>query len=161
SASDIQRALGVDYVLDGSVRRVADRVRVAARLVRTSDRAQLWAGEYDRRIVDLLGLQREGGETMARALALTILPGDTSPPAARTWPQVSDLSLEGRRLLRREGSDSADLSLAAFGRAIALDPGFAPAWAGLATAQAQRRVRPGDRLPEARDAALKALALDD
>jgi len=161
SVTEIRQTLGVDYVLEGSVRRVGDRVRVAARLVRTSDRAQLWAGEYDRRVVDLLGLQREVGETMARALALRILPGAAPPPAAATSPQVYDLYLEGRRLLRQEGSDSADLGLAAFGRAIAIDPGFAPAYAGLATAHAQRRVVPGDRLPEARDAALKALALDD
>jgi TolB-like protein/DNA-binding winged helix-turn-helix (wHTH) protein len=158
----IRRELGVDYVLEGSVRRDGERLRVTAQLIRTADHVHLWAGEYDRRMADMLDLQRDVGEQIARALALKILPTkDCALPAAATSPEAYDQYLRGRYYLGGTGSDSLGQSLIFFRKAIELDPGFAPAYAGLASALLGRPVPPRVSRPEAREAGLKAVALDD
>jgi TolB-like protein/DNA-binding winged helix-turn-helix (wHTH) protein len=156
----IRQELGVDYLLEGAIRPVGDRIRVTARLIRAEDAVQLWTGEYTRHAGDLLDVQREIGEQITRALALNLLPQEDRPvPAAATSPEAYDHYLQGRHHLGAMEPGSLNASVDAFRKTIALDPRFAPAYAGLATAL--MRATAGAGRFEAREAALKAVALDE
>jgi TolB-like protein/DNA-binding winged helix-turn-helix (wHTH) protein/Tfp pilus assembly protein PilF len=158
----LRRELHVDYVLEGTIRHGGDRLRVTARLIRAEDEVNLWTGGYNRESVDLLDLQQEVSEQIARALAVRILPeADRALPAAATSREAYDHYLQGRYHLRAYEPGSLDASIASFRKTIDLDPGFAPAYSGLAAALLRRFTPSHDTRPEAREAALEAVALDE
>jgi TolB-like protein/DNA-binding winged helix-turn-helix (wHTH) protein/Tfp pilus assembly protein PilF len=153
--AEIARALRADYVLEGSVRRVEDRVRVVAQLIRTDDESHVWSSAFQRETDDLLQLQVELGETISRGLALNLVPDAETSGATR--PEVYEVYLRGRQL-----TESGPLSeaVALLERAVRLDPAFARAWVALA--QAHRGSMHDPRaLASARTALSRALALDD
>ena len=158
----IGRSLGADYVLEGSVRRVGTRIRVQAQLVRVADGSHVWASAFQRESDDLMALQVELGQTIAEGLALKLLPPDSRMAAAATKPEAYEDYLRGRGFLAasRFGEARAPLE-----RAVAVDPGFAPAWAALArvynAAPPQTAVTGGGMRALARDSVSRALALDD
>ena len=78
SIHEIARELGVDFVLEGTVRRGGDRVRITAQLIRAADQVDLWAESYDRTLVDILAIQTEVANHIGRSLAMELLPGDPS-----------------------------------------------------------------------------------
>jgi TolB-like protein/DNA-binding winged helix-turn-helix (wHTH) protein len=168
AGKDIRRIgseLGVDYVLEGSVRREGDRVRITAQLIQVSDQTHLWAETYDRSRAGALTIQSEVAALLARSLALELLPSETSEPARGTDnPEAHDLYLKGRYLWGRGAAGDLEKSVDYFKRAIEKDPGYALAYAGLADCYrliGMSHLRPPrEVLPKARDAALKALELD-
>lgn len=130
NVQDVGRALGVRYVLEGSVRRAGDRVRITAQLVDAMSQTQLWAESYDHDVRDVLLAQRDVAMRVADALAMSVLHTEAAPRMPS--PEAYDASLRGRAL-RLQGTETS-LRRAAeyFERAIELDPSYAPAHAGLA-----------------------------
>lgn len=132
------RDLGVQYVLEGSVRRADDTLRINVQLVDVESGGQLWAERYDREIADLLALQDEVARDVVSALAISLTSEEEEGlnDASRIDPEAYDLFLEGRTLLRlyslNANADARDY----FERAIALDPGFSRAHAALALSHA-------------------------
>jgi TolB-like protein len=127
--ASIGAALGVAYLLEGSVRKEAGRVRVAAQLVETRTGAQRWSDHFDSDLVDVLKVQDTIAAELARALQLAV-EADTVPRASVKSPEVLDAYLRGLHTpATRAGTEAA---VADFRKALALDPTFAPAAIGLA-----------------------------
>ena len=165
----VGRELGVQYVLEGSVRRNGERVRITAQLIRVSDQTHLWAQEYDRDMKDLLQLQAEIGEEIADAIQLTLGPRPDRSPLRLTRPAANyeayDLYLEGRYFWEKRTSKDFQQAITFFQKATEEDPGYAQAYAGLADSYAMMSgygLEPAnDYMPKARAAALRALQIDD
>ncbi|MBA3317156.1 MAG: tetratricopeptide repeat protein, partial [Gemmatimonadales bacterium] len=161
---DAGRRLGVATVLEGSVRQAGDRVRVNVHLVSVREGFDLWSETYERPPGDVFAMQNEIAQSVVAALRI---PGAGPLPAAPAPTSSLDAYtayLRARYAIGRPGGSDAARAAGLFQEAISLDSGFAPAWAGLAAAHAQRAVaegaRPADAMPAARTAAIRALALD-
>ena len=162
--AQIGRELGVDYILEGSVRREGENVRITAQLIRVRDQAHLWAHNYDRETGGLLALQNELGRAIAQQVQvkLTTLYGVRSINRYAPNPDAYELYLKGRFYLRQRTFDAMDESIQYFQRSIQKDPGFALAYAGLADSYLARATgSPQEFDPKAKAAASRALELDD
>jgi TolB-like protein/DNA-binding winged helix-turn-helix (wHTH) protein/Tfp pilus assembly protein PilF len=167
----IAQDLGVQYVLEGSVRRDADRVRINAQLVQVKGEVPLWSRQYDRDLSNLLTLQgevaHEVGEEIQAALGDGRTPTIASAkvPAPATSFEVYDLYLKGRYFWNKRNADSFRRAAEYFQLAIDKDPNYAPAYAGLADTFALLSsygyAPPEEFIPKARAAALRALQIDD
>jgi TolB-like protein/DNA-binding winged helix-turn-helix (wHTH) protein/Flp pilus assembly protein TadD len=155
SAAEIGRELGVQHLVEGTVRRSGDRVRINAQLIRASDQSQVWAELYEGQIRDILHLQRELGTAITRQILTTLGP---VPRAAREQrrvdPAVYDLYLRARFAWNTRLPSELVSAAAMFRDALKLDPSFAPAWAGLADALLI------EARSEALEAAERAIELD-
>ena len=135
---EIGKALGVRAVLEGSVRKAGDRVRITAQLVNAADGYHLWSESFDRGLEDVFATQAEIAQKLVRALRLSLTPQETKfiERGGTRSAEAYDLYLRGQALLR-DGSDSALPQAAVlFRNAIVADPRFAQAHAGLANALA-------------------------
>ena len=162
----IARRLDVQNVLEGSVQRSKERVRVIVRLVDARSEVQLWTGTWDGTTSDVFAMQDSVVRAIANALQFS-LSGPSASAAITRRPvdaEAHDLYLRGRHFLSRRTPASLDLAVRSFRGAIARDSSFAQAWAGLATAYAMSAPTSGIRtqevFPQAREAADRALALD-
>jgi TolB-like protein/DNA-binding winged helix-turn-helix (wHTH) protein len=162
--AEIGRELGVDYILEGSVRREGGSARITAQLIRVKDQVHLWAHNYDRETGGLLALQNELGKAIAQQVQvkLTTLYGLRSVNKYTPNPEAYELYLKGRFYLRQRTFDAIDMSAEYFQRAVEKDPGFALAYAGLADSYlAHATGVPQEFDPKAKEAASRALELDD
>jgi TolB-like protein/tetratricopeptide (TPR) repeat protein len=168
---DVARELGVDALVEGSVLRSGSRVRITAQLIRGSTDAHVWADSYDRDLQDVLALLTDvsraiAGQVQARLGGPAATAGAPQPVVTpRVQPEAYEAYLRGRQVIGGMTSVRAfSEARAHFKQAVALEPGLAPAWAGLANAAAAAaffRIAPvGESVAEARDAARKALAID-
>ena len=165
----LRRELGADYVLEGSVRRSGDRVRITAQLVQVADQSQVWAKTYERDLSDVLILQSEVAEALARTIAVKLTP-DAQARLARARPirpEAYQDYLRGRFFWNRKTEASLKQALGYFQKAIAADPGYAAAYSGLADSYSSLGASsvvgglpPRQAMPEAKAAALKALQID-
>jgi len=123
--------LGAAYVLEGSIRRAGNRVRITAQLVEASTRKSVWAERYDRQMEDVFAIQEEIARSIAQALRITLTPQEEKTIAIKPTenPQAYDFYLRGRNYTRRE---NIDYGLQMFEQAVQLDPHFALAHAGIA-----------------------------
>ena len=164
------RQIGVQYLLQGSVRRESNKVRIAARLVQVRDQTQIWAREYDRELRDLLTLQGEIAGEVADEIPLALGNGKSFTAPARQ-PALSpeqyeayDLYLRGRYFWNKRTPESFNQAAQTFQQAIAKAPNYARGYAGLADSyvlQGTYYLMPRNEImPKARAAALKALELD-
>jgi TolB-like protein/DNA-binding winged helix-turn-helix (wHTH) protein/Tfp pilus assembly protein PilF len=166
----ISRELGVQYVLEGSIRREADRVRVTAQLVQMKDQTHIWSRQYDRELKSLLALQGEIAQETADEIQLTLGKGHklwatdrkaVSPTSYQTY----DLYLKGRYFWNKRTKDGFQQAANYFQQSIASDPNYARAYAGLADTYALMSswsfVPQTEAIPKARAAALRAMQLDD
>jgi TolB-like protein/DNA-binding winged helix-turn-helix (wHTH) protein/tetratricopeptide (TPR) repeat protein len=155
--------LGVDHVLEGTVQRAGDRMRVTARLVRVSDRAQMWARTYDHDVRDVLALQARVASDVARSVA-GMLAADARPRPAPVDPEVYRLLAQARHFWHQRTRDGYEKALAAYREASQRDPSSAAARAGIAQSflgLAQFGVVPGpEAYRQAREAVRRALELD-
>ena len=165
-AAQIARELGVAYLLEGSVRRDAGRVRVTAQLIQTSDQTHIWADSFDRDLGDILNLQREVARAIAGKIQLTLSQQVEArlAGAPRVSAQAYEAYLEGRQALDQRSRASFQRGVDAFSRAISIDANDPRAYAGLARVYALAPVfgaKPSETLPKARENAMRALELDD
>jgi TolB-like protein/DNA-binding winged helix-turn-helix (wHTH) protein/Tfp pilus assembly protein PilF len=161
---EIGDELGVDYLLEGSVRRAGERVRITAQLVQAGDGTQLWAETYDRDRRDVLDVQAEVGAEVARALELELLPEAARRPRTPPDPAAWDDYLRGRYLAHRGERDDLLRSLEPLERAIGREPAFAEAHAAMADSLHRLvmsgGLSPRQGYPRAEAAARQAVALD-
>ena len=164
TAAQIGQELGVDYLLDGSVRRVGERVRVIAQLVDASKQTQLWSETYERPVTDVLHIQREIADHLVRSLSIQLLPARAATAAATPVnPESYDKYLLGLHEIGKGTRDGGNKAIGYFTEALARNPEHARIHAALAqayTAVTTYYSSPTDVMPLARDAALRALALD-
>ncbi len=162
----IGRELSVQYVLEGSFRRATDRLRVTAQLIRVKDQSHLWAEDYDRQPQDILSAQDEVALAVAQEIQLRLTPQQSMRLTARVVsPEAHENYLKGRFFWNKRTEDGFRRSIEFFQAAFAKDPNYAEAYAGLADAylllggyglEPQK-----DTLPKAKQAALRAVQIDD
>jgi TolB-like protein/cytochrome c-type biogenesis protein CcmH/NrfG len=162
---EIAEKLKVRHVLEGSVRKAGNRVRIAAQLVEASTGYQLWSERYDRQLEDIFDVQDEIARTIVERLkiAFSVAPAGVLVKASTTNMEAYQLYLKGRASLYKRGVWIAR-ALESFRQAVELDPGYADAWAGLAdayTTQGYYGFAPSrEMLPRALDAARQAVTID-
>ncbi|MDX2034329.1 MAG: winged helix-turn-helix domain-containing protein [Blastocatellia bacterium] len=156
----IRRELGIDYLIEGSVRAEEGLVRITVQLIRTDDQSHLWAESYDRPYRDILGVQREVAESVARSLALELMPGRVQPIVSAN-PQAREALLKGHYQLAKRNGGALQQAIEFFQQAIRLDPGYAAAHAGLAAALMRQSLSPREVQAAARASLRRALELDD
>ena len=166
TVSQIGHELGVDYILEGSVRREGGKVRVSAKLIRVSDQTYLWAQSYDRELADLLDVENYLGRSIAEQVSanLTLQQKVKLSKKRSVNPEAYDLYLRGRFYWNQRTPNALMESIRYFQKAIAEDPDFALAYAGLADAYNFSNIlgvhTPRQSFPQAREAAIKAIQLD-
>ncbi len=165
SVREIGRRLGVETVLEGSVQKAGDRLRVTAQLVEVADGSELWSGDYDEELGDLFGISNQLVDGVVHALGVQTTPDERraiEKPPTQVFGAY-DFYLRGRRYFSQYHGRGMEFALEMFARAIELDPGYALAWAGIADCSAFLYANSG-RDPAHRDRALeasgKALELD-
>jgi TolB-like protein/tRNA A-37 threonylcarbamoyl transferase component Bud32/Tfp pilus assembly protein PilF len=162
----IGRELGVDYVLEGSERHEAGRIRITAELIQVRDQTQLWAESYERELAGVMALQSEVAQKVAGSLALTLLPAEQARLANvhAINPEAYDAYLKGLHHWYMFTPSDFDTALQYYELALAKDPNYAPAYAGVALIWASRSqagwVTHSEATPKAKAAALKAVELD-
>jgi TolB-like protein/DNA-binding winged helix-turn-helix (wHTH) protein len=163
----IGRELGVQYVMEGSVRRDENSVRVTAQLIQTKDQTHLWARQYDREMKGLLPLQAEIAREVADEIQITLdehKPGAAQPPPVPQNYESYDLYLKGQYFFNKRTQPDLEEAVRYFQRATDKDPKYARAYAGLAACYALLPDYSGqpdsDFIANARAAALKALDID-
>ncbi|MEO8561024.1 MAG: BTAD domain-containing putative transcriptional regulator [bacterium] len=166
SLKEIGLLLGATALLDGSVRRVGDRVRIVAQLVDTETDRHLWSETYDRRMTDIFGIQTEVALHIAAALEAELSPDERERMGREPTKDVLayQFYLQGRQWLIKYTAESMTLAVGCFDRAIARDPDFALAHASRAMAYVELvelgAVAPNVGYHNAVDAARRAVAID-
>lgn len=176
NVGEIGRALGVETVLEGSVRKSGDRLRITAQLINASDGYHIWSERYDSEMRDVFELQDEITASVVKALKSKLL-GKPEEPSDQMMALIAELKhhtsdvqayqiyLRGRFFLNKFTTPDAYRSVELFNDALAVEPNFAPAYAGLADAYIMLTemgpLSSHDAMPKAKEAALKALALDE
>jgi serine/threonine-protein kinase len=166
STTEIGNDLNVTTLLQGSVRRSGNRVRIGAQLIRAGDDENIWAETYDRELTDVFGIQSQIAQEIAAALKVKLDPGPSRGIAQRPTenPEAYDLYLRGRFQWNKRVPVSLLKSVELFHQATEKDPGYAAASAGLADAYTLigtfGLLPPGVAFPQARSAAMRALQID-
>jgi TolB-like protein/DNA-binding winged helix-turn-helix (wHTH) protein/Tfp pilus assembly protein PilF len=169
AADQIGRELGVGYLLEGSLRRAGDHVRVSAQLIQVRDQTHLWAESYERDLRDILALQSDVAQAIAWQIDVRLSPQQEARMARvrPIDPRVYELYSKGRYFWNKRSEEGYTRAIHYFEQAIARDPEYAQPYAGLADAYALLGSMPNvelprsEAMPRARAAALKALALDE
>jgi len=159
---EIARTLLVAHVLEGSVRKSGDQVRITAQLIRAVDGYHVWSETWDRKLDDIFKIQDEIAADVVKQLKVTLL--GAAPKARATDPNAYALELQARQLARQGTSRSIDEAIAARRQALAIDPGYVDAWSGIASlymSQANKGLKPIDEsYALARAAVQRALEID-
>jgi serine/threonine protein kinase/Tfp pilus assembly protein PilF len=166
SVEAIGRELGVEYILEGSVRRAGGRVRITVQLIYVCDQTFLWTATYDRQLKDILDIQQDVAKRTAQSLAMELLPSVYNA-RSRAGSRVTDaheLYLRGLYYWNLRTEESFRTAVELLEKAIELDPGYALAHSGLAlvydTLALYSSIPPGLAGMRAKDHAQKALAID-
>jgi serine/threonine protein kinase/tetratricopeptide (TPR) repeat protein len=165
---EIAKELGVGAIVEGSVLRAGERLRITAQLIHAPTDEHLWAESYERGLGDVLALQSDVAQAIAREVQVKLTPQEESrlASAGTVNPDAHEACLRGRFFWHLRTPDSVKKGLECFQRAIALDANFAPAYTGIADSNIVDggrflAVQPNVAYSRAREAALKALELDD
>jgi TolB-like protein/class 3 adenylate cyclase/Flp pilus assembly protein TadD len=163
---DVARQLGVANILEGSVQRSNDRVRVNVQLINALSDAHLWADTYDRQLTDIFAVESEIAKTIAETLQAKLTGSEKTAILKRPTenPEAHELYLKGRFFWNKRTAADLRRSIDYFNEAIKKDPNYAPAYAALAQSwkllPAFNGGAPTDCFPQAEAAARKALELD-
>jgi Tfp pilus assembly protein PilF len=162
SIPEIARLLHVASVLEGSVRKSGDKVRITAQLIRASDGSHLWSDTYDRTLDDIFKVQDEIAAAVVAQLKIKLL--GATPTAKPVDPKAYPLILQAQALTDQQSRDSRAQAAVVYKQALALAPNEARAWAGLARVYMNQtlygEVPAADGARLAKEAANKALAID-
>ncbi len=162
----VGRELGVESVLDGKVQKEGDRIRVTVQMIDVKDGRPLWAETFDENFTNVFSFEDSISQKVVAALPVE-LAGPEKKQLARNYtgnPEAYENYVKGRYAEFRFTPEGLDTAIEYFHRAIALDPGYALAYAGLAdayTTASEDSLSPREALPKAEAAARKAIALDD
>ncbi len=165
-AADIGRELRAGALVEGSVRKAGNKVRVTAQLINANTEGHLWSSKYDRNLDDIFAVQTDIAEQVAGALEVQLLPTEKSAIEKRQTQSMEayTLYLKGRQLWNRRTKDSVDEAMKCFERASQVDPSFALAYVGIAdcyTVMDNFGIIPASELaPKIKQSALRALKLD-
>ena len=166
AANQIGRELHADYLVQGSVRRASDRVRITVQLIQVRDQTDLWAESYDRELKDMLVLQDSVARTIANQIHVTLTPGQQTrlPSPPKLDPEAYEAYLKGRYYWNKRSADALQKALIYFQQAINKDPAYGAAYSGLADCNSGLTwhgfTSPAEALPKANAAALKAIEID-
>lgn len=164
TAAQIGKELGVDYLLEGSVRRADGRVRITAQLIRAPEQANLWSATFERPLEDVLQIQREIAGKITYSLSIHLLPAEANSASAHPVNFESyDKYLLGLHDLGQGTRESINLAVTHFQEGIAIDPRDARLYSGLGEAYEELTTyysSPAEMMPKVKAAALQALQLD-
>jgi eukaryotic-like serine/threonine-protein kinase len=164
---EIASQLGVAHILEGSVQKSGDAVRVNVQLIKAANDSHLWADTFDRKLTDIFSVESEVAKAIADTLKAKLTGAEEQLIAARPTSDVTayELYLKGRVLWGKRGGDNIRQAIAFYEQAIVRDPNYAPAYAGLAEAYVILPIYTDaparEAYANAKAAALKALQLDD
>src|SRR5262245_957358 len=162
NASEIGKKLNVATLLEGTLRREGSRIRVTAELINARSGFRLWSNTYERELQGMFALQDEITRAIVDALKLKL--AASQPAEQQPDTEVYDLYLQGLYFSNKSSEEDLRRSLSFFQRAVEKDPAFSRAWTGIAKVWyflADVYVKPLDAYPASKEAALKAIALDD
>jgi len=159
---DVAQKLDVAHVLEGSVRKAGNQVRITAQLIKAEDGYHMWSETYDRSLDNIFAIQDEIAAAVVEALKIELL--GEAPRAEVVESEAYALLLKARYLYSKWGKENFESAVAAYQQALAIDPGYAEAWAGLSVtylSQTQSGYLTSDKgLVLARNAVDKALELN-
>jgi TolB-like protein/Tfp pilus assembly protein PilF len=164
---DIAKQLGVVHILEGSVQKANDQVRVNVQLINATTDAHLWAETYDRKLIDIFSVETDIAKTIADTLQARLTGSEETAMSKKPTanPEAYELYLKGRFFWNKRTAADLRKSIDYFNQAISKDPGYALAYSGLADSYVILSVfgaaSPQDSVPQARAAARRALELDD
>lgn len=160
--TEVGEVLKVDHVLEGSVRKAGEHVRITAQLVKTDDGYHLWSESYDRTLEDIFAIQDEIAVSVVEQLKVALL--GEAPSVEETDPEAYSLYLQARELFRQGTSQAWDQSVSLFRQSLLIAPAYAASWAGLANVyieQSHKVLLPVDEgFRQAREAANKAIEIN-
>ncbi len=162
----IAKELNVDAVVEGSVLRSGDRVRISVQLTQADPEKNLWAESYERDLTDVLALQREVAQAIAGEVQIKLSAQEATRlrPARAVKPDAYEAYLKGRYFWNKRDREGVTKGLQYFQQAVNLDPGYALAYAGMADSYIidgdNEWLPPYEAFPKAKEAALKALEID-
>ena len=164
---EIAKILDVDAIVEGSVSRSGNRVRISAQLIDARADKHLWAKSFERQSSDVLSLQAELASAIAQEINVQVTPGEQArlATAPSVVPEAHDAYLKGRYFFNRPSDENLKKAIAQFEVAVKLSPAFAPAWSGLSDVYAWAAFNEGfisasAAKPKAREAAEQAVNLD-
>jgi TolB-like protein/DNA-binding winged helix-turn-helix (wHTH) protein/Flp pilus assembly protein TadD len=166
AVDEIGRELHADYLVQGSVRRVPDRVRITVHLIQVPQQTDRWTESYDRDVKDILALQDSVARTIANQINITLAPAWSSQLAPRrnVDPDAYEAYLKGRYYWNKRTAEGMQKAAVYFQQAINRDPGYGAAYSGLADCNSGLTwhgfTSPAETLPRAKAAALKAIEID-
>ncbi len=159
---EIAHTLHVANVLEGSVRKSGNSVRITAQLIKAGTDTHLWSQTYDRKLDDIFAIQDEIAADVVKQLKVTLL--GEAPKARATDPEAYALYLQALQLARQNTAEAYKQSDSMYRKMLAIDPRYAPAWSALAEnlyhEASQSMLPPKEGFDQAREAATKALAID-
>jgi TolB-like protein/Tfp pilus assembly protein PilF len=159
---EIARTLHVAHVLEGSVRKAGNSVRITAQLIKAGTDTHLWSQTYDRKLDDIFAIQDEIAADVVKQLKITLL--GAAPKARTTDPEAYALYLQAVQLGRQSTAEAFQQSDALYRKVLAIDPRYAPAWAALAEnlyhEADQGLLSAKEGYAQSREANMKALAID-
>jgi TolB-like protein/Tfp pilus assembly protein PilF len=167
SVQQIGQELGVDYIVEGSVRRDGGRVRITAQLIEVSDQSHLWSETYDRDLADILHLQCDVARSIAHEIKVKLVPEEQQRETSSRSivPEAYELYLKGRNLWNQRTTEAVRKSLRYFERSVQIDPTYAAAYAGMADAYLSLQDPPHlstfDAIAAAKRAAAQALKINN
>jgi TolB-like protein/Flp pilus assembly protein TadD len=160
----IAHTLGVTHVLEGSVRKAGDHMRITVQLVRSDNGFHLWSQTYDRDVRDIFAVQDDIAHAVAEQLKITLLGTDAAAPRESISPEAHNLYLQARYLTDRDSAVDLDQAVLLYQQALALAPNYAPAWAWLAFCHVRRVGQgldtTGAGFTKTTSAARRAIAID-
>ena len=164
SLSEIAQQLGVTHVLEGSVQKAAEQVRISVQLINCVNDSHLWAETYDRKLIDVFAVESDVAQKIAASLEAKLTGGEIRDitSGGTKNPEAFDAYLRARALVNKQGVERVDEMIQFCRRAVEVDPNYAEAWATLAIAEAEKYFVPETtqlQLERARNAAETALRL--
>jgi serine/threonine protein kinase/Tfp pilus assembly protein PilF len=167
SIREIGRQLGVANLLEASVQVIGNRLRITPKIINVSDGSQVWSSQYDRQMEDVFDIQDEISRKIVKALKITLL-GEKEAPLLKSYTADSEAYqayLKGRFYWNKRTAEGMTKSIEYFKQAIEKDPSYALAYVGIAdsyiTLAEWQHLPAKEAFPKAREAALKALEIDD
>jgi TolB-like protein len=161
---EIARTLGVSHVLEGSVRKSGEHLRITAQLVRADNGFHLWSQTYDRDVRDIFAVQDDIARAVVEQLRITLLGSGVVAPQQTIGTEAHNLYLRARYLTDRDTVEDLDRAVALYQQALALEPSYAPGWAWLAFCHVRRIAQglepTGAGFEKVVAAATRAIAID-